>query len=396
MALRRGNGTGTWQIWVAASALALGCGMLIGRLMPAGQQRWVASITAPPTTPAKPPAPQPRPSAGRPLRDPLAIGPEAVIPEVVVPPPLPLSKPAAPAAMAAMPAVPGSMAKLIAETALPHRSPPRPAPVLSGPVLPASVGSAFDGEAAWHRNAVPAGPEDGRPMIAIVIDDMGLDRRRSDAASALPAPLTLSFMTYAEDLPTQVAAARAHGHEIMMHVPMEPLAANVDPGPNALTVALDQDEIRRRMTWDLGRIDGIVGINNHMGSRFTEWPQGMAPVLEMLRERGLFFLDSRTTPRSVGLGLAAEIGVPHAARDIFLDDELTSPAVAGELARTETVARRNGVAIAIGHPHDPTLTELRRWLPIAEARGFRLVPVSAVVLHNEISAGRETRSTAQD
>ena len=135
-------------------------------------------------------------------------------------------------------------------------------------------------------------------MIAIVIDDMGLDRRHSDEAAELPAPLTLSFMTYAEDLPNQVAAARAHGHEIMLHVPMEPLAAHVDPGPNALRTGLDQDEIKRRISWDLSRIDGIVGINNHMGSRFTEWPDGMAPVLEILRERGLFFRICGTTPHS--------------------------------------------------------------------------------------------------
>jgi hypothetical protein len=229
-------------------------------------------------------------------------------------------------------------------------------------------------------------------MIAIVIDDMGLDRRHSDEATALPAPLTLSFMTYADDLPAQVGAARAHRHEIMLHVPMEPQGAGIDPGPNALKIGLDEDEIRRRMTWDLARIDGIVGINNHMGSRFTEWPQGMAPVLAMLRERGLFFLDSRTTPRSVGIDLAVDIGLPHAARDIFLDGDPSDSSVAAELAKTEAVARRNGSAIAIGHPHGPTLAELRRWLPAAEARGFHLVPVSAIVRRNEALAGQGVRA----
>ena len=233
-------------------------------------------------------------------------------------------------------------------------------------------------------------------MISIVIDDMGLDRHHSDEAAELPAPLTLSFMTYAEDLAAQVAAARAQGHEIMLHVPMEPQAVRVDPGPYALKLGLDEDEIKRRMAWDLALIDGIVGINNHMGSRFTESPQAMAPVLAMLRERGLFFLDSRTTPHSVGIDLATEIGLPHAARDIFLDVDLNDPAVAAELAKTEAVARRNGIAIAIGHPHDPTLIELRRWLPTAEARGFRLVPVSAIVRHNEVLAGHAQRGATPD
>ena len=116
----------------------------------------------------------------------------------------------------------------------------------------------------------------------------------------------------------------------------------------------------------------------------------------MLRERGLFFLDSRTTPHSVGIDIATEYGVPHAARDIFLDVDLTDPAVATELAKTEAVARRNGAAIAIGHPHDPTITELRRWLPSVEAHGFRLVPVSAIVQHNEMLAGHALHEAGQD
>jgi polysaccharide deacetylase 2 family uncharacterized protein YibQ len=397
MAQRRGGDTGVWQIWLAAAALALGCGMVIGRLLPAGPQRWVANLTASVTRPRAP---------EHPIRDPLAIGPEAIVPDAIVPAaalpraaaadPAPMLVPSPAVAEAAPPRRPLPAPRLAAVVPVP---PPRLAAIMPAPaarpyVAPPS--SAPDRDSAWRRNAVPAGPDDGRPMIAIVIDDMGLDRRRSDAAAALPAPLTLSFMTYAEDLPGQVAAARARGHEIMMHVPMEPLAAHVDPGPNALTYGLDQEEIRRRMTWDLARIDGIVGINNHMGSRFTEWSQGMMPVLAMLRERGLFFLDSRTTARSVGIDIASEIGLPHAARDVFLDNDLTDPAVAGELAQTEAVARRNGAAIAIGHPHDPTLAQLRRWLPLVEAHGFRLVPVSAIVRRNEAASGHEPRSTAQD
>ncbi|MEI9987589.1 MAG: divergent polysaccharide deacetylase family protein [Aliidongia sp.] len=97
-----------------------------------------------------------------------------------------------------------------------------------------------------------------------------------------------------------------------------------------------------------------------------------------MRERGLFFLDSRTTPHTVGIDLAQEMGLPHAARDVFLDDDLAAPAVAVELTKTEAVARRNGIAIAIGHPHVGTIAELRRWLPLAEAHGFRLVPVTAI------------------
>jgi polysaccharide deacetylase 2 family uncharacterized protein YibQ len=363
MARRRGGLERKWLVWIAAAALAIGCGLALTPFLPTPPVPRVTSVAVPGT-------------AGRALRDPLAIGPEAVVPEALRPTSPPLVADVATIESRKTPPVRPAVAPSARAFTMPPLTP-----------VPA-------GEAAWRRYAVPVAPEDGRPMIAIVIDDMGLDRRHSDEAADLPAPLTLSFMTYAEDLPTQVATARARGHEIMLHVPMEPQAPRVDPGPNALKLALDEDEIKRRMNWDLARIDGIVGVNNHMGSRFTESAPGMATVLTMLRERGLFFLDSRTTPHSVGIDIAIEIGLPHAARDIFLDVDLTDPAVASELAKTEAVARRNGIAVAIGHPHDPTLTELRRWLPLVEARGFRLVPVSAIVQHNE--ATRIARAAAPD
>ncbi len=365
-----------WQVGIAAVALVAGCGLVVIQLLPSKPVQWTASVTPPPL---------PRHA----IRDPLALTPEPAPPEPVSPPRLTAPAPAAAAPAIVPPPVPAAKTvdPVLAAMHPPTLERPHPAaPPTAAFALP-PLGPVPPGEAAWRHYAVHAGAEDGRPMIAIVIDDVGLDRKHSDEASALPGPLTLSFLAYADDLSTQVAAARAHGHEIMLHVPMEPLAAHIDPGPNALRTGLDQDEIKRRIDWDLSRIDGIVGINNHMGSRFTEWPDGMAPVLEILRERGLFFLDSKTTPRSVGIPLALEMGLPHAARDVFLDDDMAAPAVVAELAKTEAVARHNGMAIAIGHPHPATLVELRRWLPAAAARGFRFVPVSAIVQHNEVLAG---------
>ncbi len=159
---------------------------------------------------------------------------------------------------------------------------------------------------------------------------------------------------------------------------MQPIGRQ-DPGPNALSVTLNDDEIRRRLDWDLSRLGGIVGVNNHMGSRFTEWDHGMELVLSVLKSRGLFFLDSRTTPRSVGDELAGAIGVPHAQRDIFLDNDVEAPAVATMLSKVEQFAARHGSVIAIGHPHDATLDALAAWLPQVRASGYRLVPVSALI-----------------
>lgn len=232
---------------------------------------------------------------------------------------------------------------------------------------------------AWIRYAVPAPPKDARPRIAIVIDDLGLDRRRTERAIALPGPLTLSFLAYASDLPKQAEAAHRGGHELLLHVPMEPVGKVLDTGPNELDVGLSQDELLQRLRWDLGRFDGYVGINNHMGSRFTSDSASMRPVMEELHRRGLLFLDSRTIGSTTGMDLAKELGVPHAGRDIFLDNDVSTAAISAQFAELERVAKRNGSAIAIGHPHDQTLDVLQKWLDEAPGRGFVLVPVSAIV-----------------
>jgi polysaccharide deacetylase 2 family uncharacterized protein YibQ len=231
---------------------------------------------------------------------------------------------------------------------------------------------------AWERYALPALPADGRPRIAIVVDDLGVDRPRTERTIALPAPLTLSFLAYAGDVARQVEAARRHGHELLVHVPMESVNGQ-DMGPNGLSTALTRDELLRRLRWDLTRFDGYVGINNHMGSRFTSDSRSMAPVIAELKARGLLFLDSRTTAATVGFSLARAEGVPTAARDVFLDNEASGPAIARQLREVEAVARRRGSAIAIGHPHDATLAALAPWLAGLAKRDLVLVPVSAIV-----------------
>lgn len=236
----------------------------------------------------------------------------------------------------------------------------------------------------WMANAIPF-PVDGTtlargtPMIAIVIDDMGVDRRRSDMAAELPGPLTLSFLTYAHDLDHQTQAALDRGHELMVHIPMEPGSSTVDPGPNVLRVDDDIDQTLTRLRWGLERFDGYVGLNNHMGSKFTQNTAGVRAVLEEVKNRGLLFLDSRTAAGSVAADLASKIGVPFATRNVFLDHVDNEEEVRKRLAQTERLARKNGSVVAIGHPHDATLNVLREWLPTVATKGLMLVPMSTLV-----------------
>lgn len=236
----------------------------------------------------------------------------------------------------------------------------------------------------WRRYAVtPSVAPKGAPRVAIVIDDLGLNRPNAWDTMRLPGPLTLAFMTYAERLPEMTEAARAHGHELMVHVPMLPEDPHTDPGPKVLDPQLDHEELIARLDWDLSRFEGFVGINNHMGSAFTRDREGMRLVLQELKRRGLLFLDSRTIGDSVGDMLAADMGVPHAGRDIFLDNNPNPAAIRAQLAKLEAIAREHGSAIAIGHPYDSTIEVLSEWLPKLRERGFALVPISALAKTGE-------------
>lgn len=217
------------------------------------------------------------------------------------------------------------------------------------------------------------------PRIAIVLDDLGPSRTAAARAIALDPAITLAFLPYAEDVASQAARARAAGHEVLLHMPMEPIAGpNNNPGPNALLIALDQGEIVRRFRWAMDRVPGAVGFNNHMGSLVTADRHIMALIMAEAKARGLMFLDSRTSPKTVAIAAADRQGLPRAARDVFLDNEMIAEKIAAQLAETERVARRRGGAIAIGHPHTVTLEVLERWIPDARARGFILAPISAM------------------
>jgi len=285
------------------------------------------------------------------------------------PPPIPKPRAEPPVAVAPDPPATETSPRTVVEEEAPAPPPPPPAAAPKPP----------KGKPAWEKFAVAEPATGGHPRIAVIIDDMGLDRRRSERVLALPGPLTISFMSYAEDLAHQAGEARSHGHELMMHVPMEPLGEAMDAGPGVLSESLPVEELRKRLVADLDRFQGYVGINNHMGSKFTANAPGMHLVMEELHRRGLLFVDSLTTDHSVGMAESRRAAVPSAARNVFLDNEADQTSVNGQLAKLEDLARRKGDAIAIGHPRDGTIAALAAWLPTLSAKGLVLVPVTAVV-----------------
>jgi uncharacterized protein len=251
---------------------------------------------------------------------------------------------------------------------------PPPPPVMPPAVGPSAVGPSAVGQDR-PRHAHPTG-KPGR--IALVIDDVGLRPAHLADLLALPTPLTLSFLPYAPGVQGQVDRARANGNQIFLHLPMEPMGHD-NPGPDALLTTLPPEEITRRVEKNLSAFTGYVGVNNHMGSKFTSTPQAMALVLPGLKARGVIFLDSRTYSKTVAEKMARDAGIPTLGRDVFLDDKIDRAAILRQLELTENIAARKGSAIAIGHPHPETLEILRTWIPAAKARGVVFVPAGALV-----------------
>jgi len=221
--------------------------------------------------------------------------------------------------------------------------------------------------------------EETRPRVAIIIDDLGYDPGRASALCELNVPLTFSVLPGAPYSRRIAGQARQAGHELMLHLPMEPKGyPSVKPGPGALLLTMDQYEIRDTLISDLEDVPGAIGVNNHMGSSFTEDREKMTVVLEVLKERGLFYIDSRTSSDTVGYNLARQLGLPCGRRNVFLDNDLEPKRIEMQMERLLNMATHRGSAIGIGHPHQETLKVLKGYTGRIHS-GFQLVRVTELI-----------------
>lgn len=237
------------------------------------------------------------------------------------------------------------------------------------------------GKVAWRIYARPSDPTDPRPKIAIVIVNLGLSDAATEAAiQRLPGAVTLAFSPYAGNkLEQWLDLSRVAGQEVLLSVPMEPINyPDSNPGPHTLLTSLLPAQNLERLRWALSRFTGYVGVTNHMGSRFSTSADSLRPVLQEVKNRGLLFLDNRSTPASVIGQVAAEINLPRAANDRFIDGQAARVAIDGKLAELEMVARRQGHAVGIGFPFPVTIERVAAWAGTIEDRGFVLTPVSAI------------------
>jgi polysaccharide deacetylase 2 family uncharacterized protein YibQ len=247
----------------------------------------------------------------------------------------------------------------------------------------------------------PVVSDSSGPRIALIIDDVGLDRDATLRVLSLDAALTIAVLPYSPASTQTAQMAQAAGLDVLVHVPMEPLGL-ADPGPNALLVGLDDADLQARIRWAMARVPGAVGLNNHMGSRFTRDPRAMRVALGAIAATEPLFVDSRTTANSRGAAAARGLGLDVLERDIFLDHEINRATILAQLTAAEALSRRRGWAVIIGHPHDETLETLESWLDGARERGIEFVTVTQLAAQieqdpvNLVQASLEQESLNQE
>lgn len=262
---------------------------------------------------------------------------------------------------AAAPAV-----KAPTEKAMPEKAPEparREAPKAAAPVKESP---------ALIKPSVPLG------KVALIVDDMGNSPEALEELLALGEPLTIAILPFSPHALETAQRAHERGLEVLLHLPLESLNGNgsENGAEGLIRSGMGEAEVRALVEEELDRIPFVRGVNNHMGSRITADAEMMRMILVPIRERGLFFLDSRTTARSVAYDVAVDMGIPAASRQVFLDADGDASRIRERLLELFRVARRDGRAVGICHPSQETLRTLKENFGLLESYGLEAVLAS--------------------
>ncbi len=199
----------------------------------------------------------------------------------------------------------------------------------------------------------------GRPKVAIIIDDMGHDRELGYRFLSLEMNLSFSFLPFAPFTQELESISYKDGRAVLLHLPLQPRSKEWDPGPGALYIGDGAQKVRELFERNFDRVPHATGVNNHMGSLYTEDRQAMTTLLGLVKEKELFYIDSFTTSKSIGYLVARKVGIKTARRNVFLDNVLTEEQVCNQLKKLVQLAELQGSAIGIGHPSKVTLLALK-------------------------------------
>ena len=218
------------------------------------------------------------------------------------------------------------------------------------------------------------------PTIAIVIDDLGGESKISQELLRWDLPLTFSVLPFAPYSKTLAEEAHRKGKEVILHLPMEPHGyPKVRVGEGVLLQGMDETQLLQQISKDIEAIPYIKGVSNHMGSRLMEDPEKIRIVFCELKRRGLFFLDNRTSPKTVGLEVAQSLGLKATGRSLFIDHSSDEEEIKQRLKQLIQFSLSTGKAIGIGHPHPATFKSLKEMIPKMKENGVEIVPLSAVI-----------------
>ncbi|RPJ69259.1 MAG: divergent polysaccharide deacetylase family protein, partial [Desulfobacteraceae bacterium] len=210
----------------------------------------------------------------------------------------------------------------------------------------------------------------------LIIDDIGYDRAAAEKLIELDAPLTLALLPHSPHLHAIAESAHRRGLELMLHLPMEPVGyPEVNPGPGTLLTRMPPDELLQVLERNLEAVPHIRGVNNHMGSKLTAQAEQMYQIFSVLKKRGLYFIDSRTTEESVCKPSARLFQLPFAQRDVFLDHHPEPAFIRQQLRELVRIALRRGEAVGIAHPYPATVRVLKEELTSLREQ-VELVPAS--------------------
>ena len=226
---------------------------------------------------------------------------------------------------------------------------------------------------------VPQKPHIPLAKVAIIIDDLGRDRAQLKEILEIDAPIAIAVLPFLPNSENAAKEAYLNGREVLLHLPMEPKdLSNNDPGEGAILTTMSEKQVASQVKKDIDAIPHIIGINNHMGSKFTENERLMKIVLEIAKEKNLFFLDSKTTNKSTAYRLAKELGLKTLSRQVFLDNKEDIDYIKGQIRELIEVAKKRGSAIAIGHPHHTTILAIKEMVPMLK-REVEIVALSTLI-----------------
>ncbi|MDH5559884.1 MAG: divergent polysaccharide deacetylase family protein [Deltaproteobacteria bacterium] len=217
-------------------------------------------------------------------------------------------------------------------------------------------------------------------QLVIIIDDLGNNMPVFQKLVELNHDITFSVLPHQSKSVQIAELAHKNGREVMLHLPMQPIEwPKYNPGIGALLLDDNSQSVLDKLYASLDSVPHAVGTNNHMGSAYIQYKEGLDLIMEVLSSRKMFFLDSKTAPGKLALNSAKEHQVAYLARDIFIDNVQDEQSIVTQLNKAIRLVEKKGKAIVIGHPYPITYQALVKYLPIIEKMGIRIVRASKVI-----------------